>query len=192
MKMTAPARPFWIRMVKPPASPPARIVIEGPVTEDGFQPTAVRFPEIGPERTVSTALMPGSNVLPLLGGRLFGVEERVEYRSSGSGFAVRCMPGQQPAGVVLGAASLHFPRGVPLKLVVSAEVESDIGISIVAAGTDAPAEPMTMLGPQQTVLAVPIARWSPNPQTHNIVLTCPPGAADAVIRSLMIVPARPP
>ena len=190
-KETVAAEAVWTRAVKPPASPPARIVLEGLATEDGFRPTAVSFPERGPGRRASTALVPGSDILPLLDIRPFGLEERVDYSSSGEGLTMRCMPGRQPAGLVLGSGSLHFPRGLRSELIVSADTKGDIGISVVEAGADAPAEPMAMLGAGQAALTVPLARWSAEPQLHDLVLTCPPSASAAVIRSIVIGQEQP-
>lgn len=186
------AEPVWSRVVEPPASPPDRIVIEGPVTEDGFQPSAVRFPAKGPARPFSTALVPGRDILPVLDVRAFGLEERVKHHASADGLTMRCTPGRQPAGLVLGTGRFHFPREVRWELIIGGEADGRIAMSLVEAGADAPADPMVILGSGQTSLGVPVAGWSESLHSRDLVLVCPPDAAEADIHSIIIAPEFPP
>ena len=179
--------PIWTRTVEAPASHPSRIVIEGPVTPDGFQPNAVIFPSPEPSGPASTtALMPGTNILPLLDVRAFGLEERVEHDVSARGLTLRCAPGRQPAGLVLAAGSFHFPRGIRAQLVLASSAGGEVGVSLVDTGMDAPATPMTILRSGQTALSVAVADWSERPPIRDIVLTCPAAAAEARVTAITI------
>jgi hypothetical protein len=184
--------PTWSRAVKAPASPPPSVVIDGPLTPNGFQPNAVRFPEAGHTEPAPTALEPGRDILPLLNVRAFGMEERVKLHSSAEGLTARCEAGRQPAGLALGSSSFHFPRGVSAELVLHARARGDIGISIVREGEDAPAKPAATLRSGQTIVPIPASEWSEHPQLRDIVLTCPAGVAEAVISSIVIAPKLPP
>lgn len=185
--------PIWTKAVEPPGAPPSRLVIEGPVTEAGFQPNAVGFPDAEPSPPApSTAVMPGSNILRGLAVRVFGKEERVEHRASPTGLLMHCASGKQPAGLVLSARSFHFPRGIPVELRVEGNPSGDIGMSLVDAGTDAPAAPMSLLRSGQTALSLPIAQWSRLSPAQDIVLTCPAAAAEVLVTAIAIAVPRPP
>ncbi len=188
----ATSEPIWTRTVVSPAAPPSRIVIEGPVTQDGFQPNAVVFPDPEPSGPASSsALMPESNILPLLDVRAFGLEERVEHHVSAEGLTMRCASGRRPAGLVLGTGSFHLPRGIRAQLILAGDAGRDVGVSLVDAGTDAPAAPMSMLRPGQTALSLAVTPWSEHPPIRDIVLTCPAAATEARITSIAIAADLP-
>lgn len=179
----------WSRSVAMQAPSPSRITIEGTDIDGRFLPQAVNTPDDDPKRTKKTPLPLGEDLLGRFDARSFGSEERVEAERLDDGLIIRCSEGTAPAGVVLEADTLHFPRAAQLKLVVTGLGSGEpFGLSIVERGEDAPSPPQSPIGIEGVSLQLPpsfedLPSW-------DVVVNCPPGQGSFQLNAVSLEPDR--
>ncbi len=168
------------------------MVIAGSKKGGKFTPSYVELPASGD--TAGTEPFPvQTNILPMLGAKTFGQEERVSFTQAGDGsLSIHCAAGRYPAGVVLSSAMFHYPRGLQGDLVVQGDSSAAISIALVEWGNDAAdaANPVKDL-PSGILAAFPSGSWGQGNAARQLVITCAREMSTILVRSIHVTP-RPP
>jgi hypothetical protein len=172
----------WVPGTPPAADP--QIALEGSGRGDAFAPASARVlaPPSGRQR--GPALPLGINLLPRLGPKPFGIEERAAFRRDGDGVTVTCRPGRRAAGVILDPAEARLPEGAAYR--VRAAADGSPGFSFGFTVRGAALDRFDALAPTATLLAAPAdraVRERPWP-----VLLCPESGGELSVRALELVP----
>lgn len=179
----------WSRDIRPFSSVPARLVIAGTKTGGKFTPSYVVLPD-AEEGAESEPLPWLTNLLPTLGARPFGEEERARVSRSDDGtLTIACSAGRRPAGVVLKAPGFHYPRGLRGELVVAGTARGGASVALVDAGAEAAGTPIAPEGGPDDVLArLPSSSWEQGSPAKQLVIGCPERNAAIQLRAIRIVP----
>ncbi|MGN6278614.1 MAG: hypothetical protein ACTHM8_07810 [Sphingomonas sp.] len=150
----------------------------GVIEQGSFRPLSIAPPPTAPG--VPSLVPLDSDILPLARHRTFGVEGRVKLSTTAKGIEIACAAGDRPAGVMIDWPDHHLPQGYAGAWSVVGAGKA-LGLSAVRAGDDAPSRAEARLGSSSS-LAFDGAR-------NQLVVTCPPSAANGRIDSVAIGPA---
>ena len=180
---------LWLQTIQKPAAWSSETIPLGDETRADILPAIIDPARKERADWLQLSFFPKQNIARELQMRSFGVEERVVAERFGSGFIIRCAPGEKPAGAIFRSDSRYFPREIQADIMVlSSDVEGQIGVVFVQSGKDANQSQIRYLSSDPTRITIPPLTWSTASEQYNIILICPPEAASAKIDSLSVEP----